>query len=657
MSTSKIKVKRGLRASLPSSTEQAEFLYTVDTKELFLGNGSGFSLTQIARKHNLDATISPTSANDASQYYTKGSLWINNTSKKWYICIDNSSGAAIWKLSSTAWSDITGTPTTLTGYGITDAEPTLTKGNLSEATSSVLTITGGTSSVMGSGTSIQVKQASGTQAGYLSSTDWTTFNGKQPLLGYVPENVANKGIAGGYASLDSNSKLVQNVDAGNITSGTINIARLPTGALERLVVVANQTARYALTTASVQNGDTVKQTDTGVMYFVVDDANLNNANGYQVYTAGSATTVPWSGVTSTPTTLSGYGITDATPSSHMGSGGTAHAVATTSTAGFESAADKTKLDGIYAGATKVEGSTINGNIKVNGSELVVYTHVKTNYTAVVAPTSSNDSLQGYSVGSEWVDTVTKNYYVCVSNSVGAAVWTLTGAVSAAQTPRSYVNGCRLSWLTASTLAVEVGAINISGTTYELASRVSVGWSNVATGTSKAANTWYYVYLKVVSGTLTPYISTSVPNADAFGTTLALPTDAQAKYNSSWGRFVGSFRTDASQNIIGFVVSGNIVTYQGLGYAFILSDGRATTKTAINCRSYVPYTSEVANVYVYDGSSTANKYVGDANNWTWMSTHLLGGIEIIITVMNDSIYYQASSSNGISLGIHGYLESI
>jgi hypothetical protein len=51
-----------------------------------------------------------------------------------------------------------------------------------------------------------------------------------------------------------------------------------------------------------------------------------------------------------PTTLAGYGITDAAPSSHVGSGGAAHAVATTSAAGFMSAADKTRLDGLSAGS-------------------------------------------------------------------------------------------------------------------------------------------------------------------------------------------------------------------------------------------------------------------------------------------------------------------
>jgi hypothetical protein len=54
----------------------------------------------------------------------------------------------------------------------------ITKGNLTESTSSVLTISGGTASVIGSGVSIQVKQAGTSQSGYLSSTDWNTFNNK-----------------------------------------------------------------------------------------------------------------------------------------------------------------------------------------------------------------------------------------------------------------------------------------------------------------------------------------------------------------------------------------------------------------------------------------------------------------------------------------------
>lgn len=56
------------------------------------------------------------------------------------------------------------------------------------------------------------------------------------------------------------SATLANFDASKIASGTISIDRLPKAALERLVVVANDTARFALTTATVQSGDTVKVT-------------------------------------------------------------------------------------------------------------------------------------------------------------------------------------------------------------------------------------------------------------------------------------------------------------------------------------------------------------------------------------------------------------
>ena len=47
-------------------------------------------------------------------------------------------------------------------------------------------------------------------------------------------------------------------------------------------LVANQTARFALTKNDVQNGDTVQQSDTQALYLVIDDTNLSNANGYSL---------------------------------------------------------------------------------------------------------------------------------------------------------------------------------------------------------------------------------------------------------------------------------------------------------------------------------------------------------------------------------------
>ena len=126
--------------------------------------------------------------------------------------------------------------------------------------------------------------------------------------GTNPTTLAGYGITDAAAKEHTHeSDDIVSLDASKLT-GTIDIARLPAGALERLVNVANQTARFKLTTASVQLGDTVREVDTGLMYYVVDTNNLGNANGYQPYTAGAATSVPWSGVTGKPTEF--------TPASH-----------------------------------------------------------------------------------------------------------------------------------------------------------------------------------------------------------------------------------------------------------------------------------------------------------------------------------------------------
>lgn len=51
-------------------------------------------------------------------------------------------------------------------------------GNITESTSAVLSITGGAGAALTSGLTIQVLQAGAAQSGYLSTTDWNTFNNK-----------------------------------------------------------------------------------------------------------------------------------------------------------------------------------------------------------------------------------------------------------------------------------------------------------------------------------------------------------------------------------------------------------------------------------------------------------------------------------------------
>lgn len=120
--------------------------------------------------------------------------------------------------------------------------------------------------------------------------------------------IALSGAVAGSVSSDFGgnvtiSTTLANFDASKIASGTISIDRLPKAALERLVVVADDTARFALTTATAQSGDTVKVTSTGKMYLIKDESKLNSEDGYEPYTASQASSVPWSGVTGKPSTF------------------------------------------------------------------------------------------------------------------------------------------------------------------------------------------------------------------------------------------------------------------------------------------------------------------------------------------------------------------
>ena len=94
----------------------------------------------------------------------------------------------------------------------------------------------------------------------------------------------------GSASFDGTgdvSIVIPTVDATAVT-GVLPLASIPAAATERVITVANQAARFALTANQVQLGDTVYQSDTKIMYMVIDQAKLNQAAGYQEYQAGTA---------------------------------------------------------------------------------------------------------------------------------------------------------------------------------------------------------------------------------------------------------------------------------------------------------------------------------------------------------------------------------
>lgn len=130
-----------------------------------------------------------------------------------------------------------------------------------------------------------------------------------------------------FASTDDIRALeaaMTSINADNITSGTINIARIPAAALERLFVVSTETAAMS---AAVQEGDVVKVTgNNNKMYFCTNASATTFANKFTEFTAGTAASVPWSGITGMPdlATQSELNVVDAKFSNYIPkTGGTA----------------------------------------------------------------------------------------------------------------------------------------------------------------------------------------------------------------------------------------------------------------------------------------------------------------------------------------------
>lgn len=126
-------------------------------------NGSGnFSAGTITASLTGVASGNVVSVSASSPLFSSGGVNPN-------ITIQQSNTSQDGYLSSTDWNTFN------------NKQPALTFGNLTDVGTDGIVITGGTGAVIGSGTSIAQAAATASQNGYLTSTDWSTFNNKAPI--------------------------------------------------------------------------------------------------------------------------------------------------------------------------------------------------------------------------------------------------------------------------------------------------------------------------------------------------------------------------------------------------------------------------------------------------------------------------------------------
>lgn len=184
------------------------------------------------------------------------------------------------------------------------------KGYITEA--DIPSLTGGASATSGqyvSGVTVSGHNVTVTKAALPTNAETATKLA-------TPRVIAIAGAISGSTTFDGSSNVsinstLNSFDASKITSGTLNadrlpeipISKIPAAAMERLYVVESQSAAMSLT---IQEGDVVQIGSGGPMYFCVSESASTFATKFKVFTAGAATSVPWSGVTNAPTKLSQF---------------------------------------------------------------------------------------------------------------------------------------------------------------------------------------------------------------------------------------------------------------------------------------------------------------------------------------------------------------
>lgn len=325
--------------------------------------------------------------------------------------------------------------TTVTGLlqGNGTSISTATTGNLTDVGIDGITITGGTGAVLGSGASVSQHVSDTTHNGYLSSTDWNTFNGKQPAI--TTGNLTDSGtdgisVTGGTgAVIGSGAALAQQKsDAthnGYLSStdwatfngkqATLTLGNLVDAGTDGIVITGGTGAVVGSGTSIAQHvADT---THSG--YLSSTDWNTFNGKGTGTVTSVSMTVPTFLSVSGSPVTSSGtLGVSLSGTALPVVNGGTG--VTTSTGSGNNVLSTSPTL------VTPVLGTPASGNL----SNCTNYPNVTQSVAGLVTSagqllgTNTNDSASSGNVG-EFLSNVPSGSVAVAGSGGGATLATIT----------------------------------------------------------------------------------------------------------------------------------------------------------------------------------------------------------------------------------------
>jgi hypothetical protein len=524
-------------------------------------------------------------------------------------------------------------------------EPALTKGNLTEATSSVLTITGGTNAVIGTGTTIQVAQAGASSSGYLSSADWTTFNSKEPALtkGNLTEATSSVlTITNGTGAVIGSGTSIEVSQASSTTSGYLSSADWTTfnskqGALTFTAPLVNTSGTITINQSGSASDGYLSSTDWTTFNSkepALTKGNLTEATSSVLTITGGTGAVIGSGATiqviQASSTTSGYlSSTDWTTFNGKASNSfTTIAVATQSNIVADTATDTLTIAAGTGVSITTDALTDTLTISATGSGGTV-TSISTTApitggpitgTGTIAITQSGTASDGYLSSADWNTFNGKQNAITLTTTGSSGAATLVGA----------------------TLNIPQYTDQFTGTVTSVAA-LTLG----TTGTDLSST--------VANGTTTPVITLNVPTASATNRG-ALSSGDWTTFNGKTGLAFKTISVTGQTDIVADAAEDTLNVAAGTGISLTttaLSDTLTITNSDLGSSQ---------NIFKNIAVSSQTTIVADSNDDT-LTLAAGTGISITtnattdtVTITNTAVTsidcFAAYTSQNLSLAVSG-----
>ncbi len=448
-----------------------------------------------------------------------------------------------------------------------------------------------------------------------------------------------KGHPLGLATLDAGGKL----DAG----------QLPALAITETFVVNTQAAMLALT---AQEGDVAVRTDLSKSYILTTAPASALSNWQELLTptspvasvfgrVGSVTAATgdytFTQIAGTPTTLAGYGITDAATAAQ---GATADSAVQSVVAGTNVTVDNTDPQNPVISATGGGGS----------GDVVGPASATAGAIALFDGTTGKLLKDGGALDKDAVGLSNADNTSDVNKPVSTAQAEAIALKLDTAIPAGYIDGLKMVWNSANSISAT------SGTCYIQGSSAVISFPSLMTlsGLSLTASTWYHLYGYLNAGTPAIELVTTAPAAAYSGT-------ARSKTGDASRRYIGSIRTDASGNILKFIHSsfGGYVLYQvdiNNAQLLILNGGTSTVDATVSAASAVPVISRLLRSFSENLGTTGNAFISNADIGTPASSNIAAFLRPakqtylpIELTSSQTFTYAVNGTSTLSMWVTGY----